>query len=88
MKSKTDVRNIILQPYVVDILRELKSPKRFNDLMKVIKNKGTPTIKLSKMKEFGLIKTVPVKVDDNYVNSYVVSERGRIILKKLEEIKW
>jgi|GEM_PF-3660734 DNA-binding HxlR family transcriptional regulator len=89
MKSKkTDVRNIVLQPYVVDLLRELKSPKRFNDLMKVIKNKGTLTIKLSKMKEFGLIKTMPIKVDDNYANSYVISERGKLILKKLEEIKW
>ena len=88
MDKKEDVRDLVLQPYVLDILRELKTPKRFNDLVKVIKNKGTLTIKLTKMKEFGLIKTVPMKVEDNYANSYVVSKKGEALLKKLEEIKW
>jgi DNA-binding HxlR family transcriptional regulator len=86
--NKTDVRNLVLQPYVLDILKELKSPKRFSELTKIIGNKGTLTIKLSRMKELGLIYTMPLAVDGNYVNSYVVSKKGEVILKKLEEIRW
>ena len=87
-KDKTNVRSLVLQTYVLDILKELKSPKRFSDLTKIIKNKGTLTIKLSKMKEYSLIRAVPTKIGDNYANSYVISEKGKLILKKLEEIKW
>jgi hypothetical protein len=87
-QNKTDVRNTVLQPYILNILRELKSPKRFRDLAKIIRNKGTLTIKLSRMKELDLIKTIPIKVDGNYVNSYLISKRGKAILKKLEEIRW
>jgi len=87
MKSKkSDMKDFILQIYVLDLLRALKTPQRFNDLTKTIKNKGTLTIKLSKMKELGLIKTVPRKIEDTYTNSYVVSKKGKVVLKKLEEI--
>jgi DNA-binding HxlR family transcriptional regulator len=87
MKSKkSDIEGFILQLYVLDLLRALKTPKRFNDLTKTIKNKGTLTIKLTKMKDLGLIKVVPRKIDGVYTNSYVMSKKGKVVLNKLEEI--
>ena len=87
MKSnKTDVRNLVLQSYILDILKALKTPKRFSDLAKIIRNKGTLSKKLSKMKKQGLVQTIPKRIKDNYVNFYSLSRSGEALLGKLRKL--
>lgn len=81
-----DLKDFVLQPYVLAILKELRKPKRFNDLAKTIRNRGTLTAKLSKMKTLGLVQTLPKKVQDNYANFYVLSKKGKALLAKLEKL--
>lgn len=82
----SDIKDFILQSYVLGILKELKNPKRFNDLAKTIKNRGTLTVKLAKMKRWGLIQTRPKKIEDNYVNTYTLSKKGKTLLNTLEKL--
>lgn len=88
MKSeKKDLLTFLLERYVLDILNILKhSPKRFSDLKKSIKNERTLSLKLSKLLDFGLIEPAPIKIKGRYVNSYMISQKGRDAVKKLERM--
>ncbi|MDE1811150.1 MAG: winged helix-turn-helix transcriptional regulator [Candidatus Micrarchaeota archaeon] len=82
-----DVRDVLLQPYVIEILKELGHPKRFKDLQDKITTSQTLSVKLSKLKRYGLIKPIPIEIDGKYVNAYTLSEKGKKIIKILETIK-
>lgn len=84
--ESTDIRNIILQAYVLDILRGLKTPKRFGELNKIVKTKRTLTTKLSKLRAYGLIEIAPVMVNNRYTNSYRLSKKGHKLIEVLEKI--
>ncbi|MBU6392249.1 MAG: hypothetical protein KGQ83_08425 [Planctomycetes bacterium] len=47
----------------------------------------TLSVKLTKLKKYGLITSVPVSIKDNYANGYVLTDKGRKIIKVLETIK-
>lgn len=85
-ETRFDLKGFVLQSYVLDVLKELKSPKRFSNLAVKVQNRGTLAVKLSKMKKLGLIQTVAMKVDDSYVNSYTLSKKGKRLLKVLEKL--
>jgi DNA-binding HxlR family transcriptional regulator len=87
IREKISLGDFIFQPYMVEILKALKTPKRFNELAKTIKNKGTLSKKLSDLKKLGLIISTPIEIDSNYANGYTLSEKGKDTLRKLESIK-
>ena len=87
MQKRLDPRDIILQRYVLDILRELKTPKRYGELHDKIKTKRTLSTKLSKLKKYGLIKVTPIQVGNRYVSSYVITNKGRKINEVLKRLK-
>ena len=64
----------------------LQTPRRFNELSETIKNKGTLSIKLAELKKLGLIISKPVEIEGNYANGYVLSDKGRELLKKLDNL--
>jgi DNA-binding HxlR family transcriptional regulator len=82
--GKLPIRDVVLQPYVIEILKELKQPKRFKDLQDRITTQQTLSVKLSKLKNYGLVATVPIMVKGKYVNGYVLSETGKKIIRILE----
>lgn len=84
MREKRDIRDIVLQRYVLDILKELATSKRYGDLQKKIKTKRTLSSKLVKLKEYGLISVTPILVGNRYVSSYKLTEKGKETLKVLE----
>lgn len=61
--------------------------KRFNEITKIIRNKGTLNNKLSDLKKLGLITSIPIEIGDNHANGYVLSEKGKASLRKLEGVK-
>ena len=83
---KSDLSSIILQRYVLAILKELKKPRRARDLRKLVKAKRTVSTKLAKLSEHGLVETIPLKMDGRFVNSYVLTEKGRKLVRRLEGI--
>ena len=77
--------DIILQSYIIDILRALdKEPKRFLDLKKDVTNETTLSSKLTKLLEAELIEIVPIKTNRRYVNGYKLSPKGKKILNILK----
>lgn len=85
--SKFDIIQLVMQPYVLDILHLLDEPKRFNDLRTCVKNGRTLSLKLTQLLKYGLIEKSPLKNEKgSYVNSYIISKKGREFVKKLEKI--
>lgn len=84
--EKFDLVQLVMQPYVLDILKALDKPKRFNDLLKYVKNRKTLSLKLPKLMKYGLIGHHPLKTENGYVNSYIISKKGKEIVSKLEKI--
>ncbi len=86
--KKEDFLSIILQPYVLDILRALrKQPTRFNDLKTKVPNARTLSLKLSKLQDHSFIEMVHSKAGGSYVNVYQLTERGKKLVKALEKLK-
>ena len=86
-KKKFDILQLAMQPYVLTLLNALDKPTRFNDLVKLVRSRRTLTIKLNKLMKQGLIEYHPLKTDDGYVNSYVISDKGKEVVKKLDRLK-
>ncbi|MGI0141042.1 MAG: winged helix-turn-helix transcriptional regulator [Candidatus Micrarchaeales archaeon] len=84
--AKFDIVQIIMQPYILDLLKELKKPRRFNDLRKTVKNGRTLTLKLQRLRKYGLIEDFALKTEKGFVNSYIISKKGKDIISKLEKI--
>jgi len=84
--GKFDVVQLVMQPYVLDMLNALNKPKRFSDLLKYVKNRKTLTLKLSKLLKQELIEHYPMKVKEGYANSYIISKKGREIIDKLDRM--
>jgi DNA-binding HxlR family transcriptional regulator len=80
-EGKLDTLQLIMQPYNLDILNALSTPKRFNDLIKYVKNRKTLSLKLPKLMKHGLIEHYPFKTEKRYVNSYVISKKVRNCLR-------
>jgi len=88
MDEGKPVKDVILQSYVIEILRELKLPKRFNDIQKNVDiTNQTLSVKLLKLKEYGLVRVTPSLEDGKYVNKYALTEKGRRILGHLDAIR-
>ena len=87
MEERFDTLKLVMQPYILALLNSLDKPKRFNDLVKSFKSRRTLTIKLSKLKGVGLIEYCPIETEKGYVNAYVISNKGRELLKKLNKLK-
>ena len=85
-ESKLDALKLVMQPYVLPLLNALTEPKRFNELMKLFKSRRTLTIKLAKLKEMGLIEYSPIETNKGYANGYVISKKGRELVKKLNKL--
>ena len=85
-EGKLDILQLVMQPYVLTLLKALSKPKRFNDLIKLFKSRRTLTIKLSKLKGMGLIEYCPLKTEKGYANAYVISKKGREFIMKLEKL--
>jgi DNA-binding HxlR family transcriptional regulator len=86
-RRKFDILQLAMQPYVLTLLTALDKPKRFNDLVKLVRSRRTLTIKLTKLMKHGLIEYHPLKTNDGYVNSYVISDKGVAVVKKLDKLK-
>lgn len=86
-KESFDVVQLAMEPYMLDILNILNEPKRFNGLIKCVKNRKTLSLKLPKLLKYGLIEYYPIKTDKGYANSYVISKKGRELVKKLNSLK-
>ncbi len=87
VESKLDIIRIVLQPYVLDILHALENePKRFVELKKYVRSEMTLSSKLSRLLKYGLIEIVPLKTERRYMNAYIISKKGKEIVKKLEKI--
>ena len=84
--EKFDIIQLMMQPYVIDILNALDKPKRFNDILKYVKNRKTLSLKLPKLMKYGLIEHFPLKTPKGYVNSYIISKKGKDIVNKLERL--
>lgn len=84
-ESKLDVLKLVMQSYVLPLLNALDKPKRFNDLVRLFKSRRTLTIKLSKLKKMGLIEYSPIETDRGYANGYVLSKKGKELLRRLEK---
>ncbi|MDE1804682.1 MAG: hypothetical protein KGH59_02785 [Candidatus Micrarchaeota archaeon] len=82
---KFDLVQLVIQPYVLKILYALNEPKRFSDLLRTVKNRRTLSIKLLKLRKYGLIGYFPMKIKGRYANSYIISEKGRKLVNKLEK---
>jgi len=86
-KESFDIVQLAMEPYVLDILNALKEPKRFNDLIKYVKNRKTLSLKLPKLLKYGLIEHYPLKTDKGYANSYVISKKGKEVVKSLDKLR-
>ncbi len=82
-EDRNSLPNLVLQPYIVDILKELRQPKRFTDLHVKIKSRQTLSVKLKSLSRTGLIKQTPLLVKGKYANAFVISEKGKKLLKVL-----
>ncbi len=85
-EEKFDLVKLTMEPYVLKILNILDKPKRFNELVNYIKNRKTLSLKLPKLMKYGLIEYAPVKTDKGYANSYVISKKGRELVRKLNKL--
>lgn len=85
-ERKFDIIQLVMQPYVLTLLKDLGKPKRFGDLVKLFRSRRTLTIKLSKLKENGLIEDYPLRTEKGFANSYIITKKGKEIVKKLEKI--
>lgn len=86
--SKLSMLQLILQPYVLNILHAVENePKRFKDLKKYVKNDMTLSSKLSKLVHYGLVKIVPLKAERKYTSGYSISKKGKDVVSKLEKIQ-
>ncbi|MDE1859809.1 MAG: hypothetical protein KGH67_04745 [Candidatus Micrarchaeota archaeon] len=83
---ESDIRDLVLQPYIIEILKELQSPKRFKDLEGKITTGQTLSVKLAHLKKAKLIEIVPIMVNNRYANGYKISKRGIKLMKALEKI--
>ena len=86
-ESKFDTLKLAMQPYVLTLLNALDEPKRFNDLLGLFKSRRTLTIKLSKLKEMGLIEYYPMETERGYANAYIISKKGKKLIGSLKRFK-
>ncbi|MDE1824945.1 MAG: winged helix-turn-helix transcriptional regulator [Candidatus Micrarchaeota archaeon] len=86
--GKLRILNLVLQPYVLEVLRELKNnPKRFKELQKFVKNERTLSLKLAKLQDYKLVEMTHLKTDGKYVNFYMITNLGKEVLTAIEDIK-
>ena len=84
--EKRDILKLMLSPYALKILELVATPKRFNELRETIKNARTLSAKLSHLRKYGLIKTAGMVVKDKYHNSYVISQKGKDVLRMIRKL--
>lgn len=85
-EGKFDAVQLAMQPYVMTLLKSLHEPKRFNDLVKLVKSRRTLTLRLSKLMKNELIEYYPLKTTKGYANAYIISKKGKDLLKGLEKL--
>ncbi len=85
--AKLDLIKLIAQPYAIDILKGLDTPKRYNELKKICKNDRTLTKRLKTLQGKDLIEPVAVKKGSKYLNFYKITDRGKNLLSKVESLK-
>ena len=85
--KRINVIKLLARPYVLELLKSLKKPKRFRDLKKVCKNDKTLAKRIKELQENGLIECVGIKENKRYINHYKLTKRGELILKKVNELK-
>jgi DNA-binding HxlR family transcriptional regulator len=87
-KDKIDVLQIVLEAHSLSLLRALNVKTcRFKDLQPLINNDKTLSIKLKRLKKYRLLEIVPISDDDRYFTGYKITERGKKLLKAIEDIK-
>jgi DNA-binding HxlR family transcriptional regulator len=83
-----DIIKIIAQPYVIEILNELKKPRRYKELKSVCKNDRTLTKRLKMLKGMGFIEIIPIKnEEDKFLNSYRITKKGKELLNEVKKLK-
>lgn len=85
-EGKYSIVQLAMQPYVLKLLNALDKPQRFNDMVKLVRSRRTLTIKLNKLMDSGLIEYYPLKTVKGYANSYVISKKGKEIVRKLNKM--
>ncbi len=85
-EGRFDIVQLAMQPYVLNLLNALDKPKRFNDLVRLVKSRRTLTIKLGKLMTHELIEYYPLKTNKGYANAYIISNKGKQLLKGLEKL--
>jgi DNA-binding HxlR family transcriptional regulator len=87
MKERLNIIRLIAQSYVLEILGELKRPRRFKELRAVCGNKRTLSKKLDMLENIGFVETVAVKDQaGRYVNMYRITRRGKLLLVRLKQL--
>lgn len=85
--KKLEALSFLLQPFILQILRELRSgPKRFGDLKKHVKNDRTLSLKLGRLQDNKLASVAHLKSERGYANFYVLTKKGRRTLEAVEKI--
>ncbi len=83
-----DILEAIAKAKGLELLRSLKSPKRWSELREVAKgdNKSL-TNRMNEFIELGLVEPVLLRDSPKGSKAYVLTDFGRFVLKKLEEIE-
>ena len=69
-----------------DYLVKCMLTKVNGELRNKIKTRRTLSTKLSRLREYGLINVVPIQVGNRYVSSYIITDKGKRIMRLLEKM--
>lgn len=86
-KEELDTLRVVLQPYILDMLRSMEEkPKRFSELNVIISNERTLSLKLVKLMDYGLVESVAIKQGRKHINCYKLSGKGKRVLDNLGKL--
>jgi len=88
MNKRVSLIKLLAQPYALEILRELKKPRRYRDLKKVCGNDRTLSKRLRELTEIGYIEAVALRCDKGkFANYYKLTKKGIALLEKVKKIE-
>lgn len=79
---------LIGEKFIFEIMKSLaKGPKRYNELKKACLNTRTRTIKISKLKDAGLVKAEIGEERKRSVVRYRLTKKGEDVLEQLRRLE-
>jgi len=87
MPTKEDILNVLSKSRTLELMYALKEPKKWDELRKIVRDPKTLSNRLNELYRLNLVTATIVFDKPRGSKAHVLTDFGRFVLEKLEEIE-